>query len=70
MYIKINVFPLTTWSKVWVNRLYVTVCAFIHLEVGTLLHNWAWQDLNQTQLYQNLPLPKFTLLPLQYMYQV
>ena len=29
---KINVFPLTTWSKVWVNRLYVTVCAFIHLD--------------------------------------
>ena len=34
---------LTTWSKVWVNRLYViTVCAFIHLELGTLLYNWAW----------------------------
>ena len=29
-----------------VNRLYVTVCAFIHLELGTLLYNWAWQDLN------------------------
>jgi hypothetical protein len=29
---KINVFPLTPWSKVWVNGLHVTVCAFIHLE--------------------------------------
>ena len=29
--IKINVFPLAAWSKVWGNRLCVTMCAFIHL---------------------------------------
>ena len=40
------VFPLTTWSKVWENRLYVTVCAFIHLGLGTLLYSWTWQAFN------------------------
>ena len=25
IFVKINVFPLTTWSKVWENRLYVTI---------------------------------------------
>ena len=43
---KINVLPLTAWFKVWVNRLYVTVCAFIHLGLGTLLYSWTWQAFN------------------------
>ena len=29
-----NVFPLTAWSNVCENRLCVTICAFIHLEIG------------------------------------
>ena len=29
-----NLFPLTAWSKVCENRLCVTICAFIHLEIG------------------------------------